>query len=81
MFSCCGGKGNAVWDIGSDAWKCSDCGSLQSNDPSYLPPGMIGYIPHPTEAQLELFRGKKVKCECGGSKLGTTHAHWCDIKN
>ncbi len=71
--SCCGGKGNIRWSHSNKQWSCADCGSVKSNDPDYW----ISNKSVTPETPL----WTSPKCECGGTKAKTTHAHWCDVKN
>lgn len=79
-LSCCGGSGAANWDQSAQKWKCSDCGTIQSSDPTYIGNGFKGIVDD-IEKELEKLYPAKKKCVCGGEKTKTTHAHWCDIKN
>jgi hypothetical protein len=75
MFSCCGGKGTATWDNQAQQWKCKDCGSIQSNDSSYIGNGFTN--------EIKPWSSNKVKkCTCGAAKTSNPNCHsdWCDAK-
>ena len=69
-MSCCGGKNNgiSIWDPASQQFKCSDCGTPTSNDPSYA---------GTTNKYYNGYTPTEKKCECGGETAKTTHANWC----
>lgn len=77
VFSCCGGSGHIRWDGTSTQWKCTDCGSVKSNDPNYYWAPSKAYKPSSFPSWCETPK----KCECGGATAKTTHAHWCPVKN
>lgn len=62
-FSCCGGAGAATWNQTNGTWNCSDCGSVKSNDSSY-----IGGSHTPDTNDMWYGKPKKV-CECGADKV------------
>ncbi len=74
--SCCGGAGVVRWNATDAAWKCTDCGSIKSNNANYYrenTPGIgvdLANSPYDT-----LF-----KCQCGSEKVhgnNTGHSSWC----
>lgn len=74
LQSCCGGRGMSIWSGTKGQWECSDCGSLQSNDPSYLTPRKGAEIPQWAAKSEKL-------CTCGATKTygpDATHADYCD---
>lgn len=73
--SCCGGKsGGAKWDSSSNQWVCKDCGSSQSNDPTYL------YNPTGLRSNTPTVEWPKTKCECGSSSVGSDrHSGYCPL--
>jgi hypothetical protein len=72
MFSCCGGKSGASrWDPVANAFKCIDCGTPTSTDPSYVGTKVVEDKPWWTKTPKS--------CECGGEKAKTTHANWCPL--
>lgn len=73
--SCCGGSGHIRWSGDEKQWKCTDCGSIKSNDPNYY------WSPKDSPEKVYPTWSKSPKCECGGTTAKTTHAHWCPIKN
>ena len=63
LFSCCGGKGTATWDQANQNWKCTDCGTPQSTDPSYIGGS------HTPDTNDMWYNKKSTKvCECGADK-------------
>lgn len=74
IFSCCGGKsgGSSRWDSQDQKWKCSDCGSPTSTDPSYVGTKIDEKKPWWVSKEDKV-------CECGGSKAKTTHAFYCPL--
>ncbi len=69
--SCCGGKGVSIWKPNSQRWECADCGTVTSNDPSYVLNNGVRELP-----QWALKSPKK--CECGSDKVGNGgHSTWC----
>lgn len=74
MQSCCGGTGNIRWNTSDKQWKCTDCGSVKSNDPNYYwtPKTRPDAPAYPTWNTIK-------KCTCGSSSVGSNkHSDWCD---
>lgn len=62
--NCCGGKGVSIWKPNNQRWECSDCGTVTSNDPSYVTNKNTG------EKELPYWAQKvPKKCECGADKV------------
>lgn len=73
--SCCGGKTQAsMWDPDAQIFKCIDCNSPTSTDPSYL-----GGVSVEEPSKNPWFTPKTKPCECGGTKTNTTHAFYCPL--
>lgn len=60
-MSCCGNSGGSYWDTLALEWRCKDCGSSQSNDPSYLGSSLK---PIPVVDSKYIIK----RCECGADK-------------
>lgn len=75
MYSCCGGSGHIRWNDTDKQWKCSDCGSIKSNDPNYF------WSPKRPDAPVYPSWGSVTKqCECGSDKTygnAAGHSSWC----
>ena len=72
MTSCCGGKGVSIWKPNAQRWECADCGTITSNDPSYIYNNGVRELP-----QWALKSPKK--CTCGSTIVGSDrHSDWCD---